>query len=81
MLLTNNLDFSVEDSTTSTLSRLWRIQTRHGMILLLGMFKKRPHNQCFLVRGLAFITKKSDSLIIKEFGMGFYAVLRFTGQQ
>ena len=51
------------------------------MILLLEMFKKHPHNQCFLVRGLAFIMKKSEPLIIKVFGQGFYAVLDSTGQQ
>ena len=46
------------------------------------MFKKHPHNQYFLVRGgLAFIMKKSEPLIIKEFGQGFYAVSSFTGQQ
>ena len=46
------------------------------------MFKKHPQNQYFLVRGgLAFIMKKSEPLIIKEFGQGFYAVLSFTGQQ
>ena len=45
------------------------------MILLLEMFKKHPHNQYFLVRGLAFIMKKSEPMIIKEFGQGFYAVL------
>ena len=51
------------------------------MILLQEMFKKHPHNQYFLVRGLAFIMKKSEPLIIKEFGQGFYAVFSFTGQQ
>ena len=52
------------------------------MILLQEMFKKHPHNQYFLVRGgLAFIMKKSEPLIIKVFGQGFYAVLSFTGQQ
>ena len=51
------------------------------MILLQEMFKKHPHNQYFLVRGLAFIMKKSEPMIIKEFGQGFYAVLSFTGQQ
>ena len=28
-------------------------------------YKKHPHNQYFLVRGLAFIMKKSEPLIIK----------------
>ncbi len=51
------------------------------MILLQEMFKKHPHNQYFLVRGLAFIMKKSEPMIIKVFGQGFYAVLSFTGQQ
>ena len=51
------------------------------MILLQEMFKKHPHNQYLLVRGLAFIMKKSEPLIIKVFGQGFYAVLSFTGQQ
>ena len=45
------------------------------------MFKKRPQNQCFFIRGLAFIMRKSELFIIKEFGQGFYAVLSFTGQQ
>ena len=45
------------------------------------MFKKHPQNQCFFIRGLAFIMKKSEPLNIKEFGQGFYAVLSFTGQQ
>jgi hypothetical protein len=49
--------------------------------MLQEMFKKYPHNQCFLVRGLAFIMKKSEPLIIKEFGQGFYAVFSFTGHQ
>ena len=44
-------------------------------------YKKHPHNQYFLVRGLAFITKKSESLIIKEFGLRSCAILSFTGQQ
>ena len=35
----------------------------------------------FWLGGLAFIMKKSEPLIIKEFGQGFYAVLSFTGQQ
>ena len=35
----------------------------------------------FSLGGLAFIMKKSEPLIIKEFGLGFYAVLSFTGQQ
>ena len=52
------------------------------MILLQEMFKKHPQNLCFFIRGgLAFIMKKSEPLIIKEFGQGFYAVLSFTGQQ
>ena len=51
------------------------------MILLQEMFKKHPHNLCFFIRGLALIMKKSEPLIIKVFGQGFYAVLSFTGQQ
>ena len=45
------------------------------------MFKKHPHSQCFLVRELAFIMKKSESLIMKKFGLRFCAILSFTGQQ
>ena len=44
-------------------------------------YKKHHQNLCFFIRGLAFITKKSESLIIKEFGLRSYAILSFTGQQ
>ena len=51
------------------------------MILLQEMFKKRPQNLCFFIRGACFYHEKSEPLIIKEFGQGFYAVLSFTGHQ
>ena len=49
--------------------------------MLQEMFKKRPQNLCFFIRGACFYHEKSEPLIIKEFGQGFYAVLSFTGQQ
>lgn len=35
----------------------------------------------FSLGGLALITKKSESLIIKKFGLEFCDILSFTGQQ
>ncbi|MBR4930860.1 MAG: hypothetical protein IKZ00_08705, partial [Bacteroidaceae bacterium] len=56
---------------------LWRIQTKHGMILLQEMFKKHPHNQYFLVRGACFYHEKVRTLDYKGVRTGILCGFEF----
>ena len=47
------------------------------MILLLEMFKKHPHNQCFLVRGACFYHEKVRTLNYKGVRTGILCGFEF----
>ena len=69
--------FALHSCTTSTLSRLWRILTRHGMILLQEMFKKHHQNLCFFIRGACFYHEKVRTLDYKGVRTGILCGFEF----